>query len=159
MYDKKLLELKDRQERINIEIEEHTKADENYYITAGRVLAIAQNSLALFEHKEAKILEKRAFLNYLIQDAVVDENKAMAFSLRSPYNHILNFAEASFATSELKQNTAEALASSGILQPNRMTFSLELSEAPNTDFRTAKNPTVQTQKGQTDPQMIAGLPG
>lgn len=159
IYDKKLLEFKDRQERINIEIEEHTKADENYYLTARTVLGIARNALALFEHEKSKPEEKRAFLNYLIQDAVVDENKTLAFSLRSPYNHILNFTEASFATSELKQNTAEAPASSGILQPNRMTFSLELSETPNTDFRTAKNPTVQTRKGQTDPQMIAVLPG
>ena len=35
--------------------------------------------------------EKRVFLNYLLQKCVTNENK-LEFSLRSPYNHILNFA-------------------------------------------------------------------
>ncbi len=148
IYDKKLLELKDRQERINIEIEEHTKADENYYITAGRVLEIAQNSLRLFEHKEAKIEEKRAFLNYLIKDAVVDENKVMTFGLRSPFNHILTFAKATYSTSELKQNTAEARASSGTSSVAFDNYSLEPSEVLNTDFRTSRKLSVKARHGR-----------
>ena len=148
IYDKKLLELKDRQERINIELEEHTKADENYYLTAGTVLGIAQNSLKLFEHKEAKVSEKRAFLNYLIKDAVVDENKKLTFVLRSPYNHILNFTEATIATSELKQKTAETCASSGTLLMEPSSHAMGLSEELNTDFRTSRKPPVKTRHGR-----------
>ena len=148
IYDKKLLELKDRQERINIELEEHTKADENYYLTAGTVLGIAQNSLKLFEHKEAKVSEKRAFLNYLIKDAVVDENKKLTFVLRSPYNHILNFTEATIATSELKQKTAETCASSGTLLMEPSSHAMGLSEELNTDFRTSRKPSVKARHGR-----------
>jgi hypothetical protein len=36
-YDKKLKELKDKQYDINIQLDEHTKADESYYITASTV--------------------------------------------------------------------------------------------------------------------------
>ena len=148
IYDKKLLELKDRQERINLELEEHTKADENYYLTAGTVLGIAKRSLQLFEHKEAEVLEKRALINYLIKDAVVDENKKLTFALRSPYNHILNFSQATFATSELKQNTAETYVSSGTLLANSHEHSLKSSEALNADIRTSRKSLVKPQHGR-----------
>ena len=150
IYDKKLLELKDRQERINIEVEEHTKADENYYLTAATVLSIARRSLELFDSKEAKIEEKRALLNYLIKDAVVDENKTFTFALRSPYNHILNFAETTLATSELKQNTAEALASSGTLLVTSYIRSAGLSEVQEDGLQNLKKvPSEATTRGNS----------
>ena len=143
IYDKKLLECKDRQERINIELEEHTKADESYYLTAGTVLSLAQRALELFNHEKTEIAEKRALLNYLIQDAVVDENKKFTFALRSPFNHILNYSEAVYATSELQQKAAETRVSSGILPNSAPSYPLELSEELNTDFRTSKKSSVK----------------
>jgi site-specific DNA recombinase len=88
-YDEKLKEMKEKQYDINIQIEEHTRADENYYITASNVLNLAKNACELF--KSSEITEKRAILNYLLQNCVANENK-LEFSLRSPYNHILEFA-------------------------------------------------------------------
>ena len=88
-YDKKLKEMKEKQYDINIQIEDHTRADENYYITASTVLNLAKNAFELF--KSSEVPEKRAILNYLLQNCVANENK-LEFSIRSPYNHILTFA-------------------------------------------------------------------
>ncbi len=92
-YDKKLKELKEKQYDINIQIEDHTKADENYYITASNVLNLAKNAFELFEDlgRSSEVLKQRAILNHLLQNCVVNGNK-LEFSLRSPYNHILEFA-------------------------------------------------------------------
>ena len=88
-YDEKLKEMKEKQYDINIQIEDHTRADENYYITASTVLNLAKNALKLFESSE--VLEKRAMLNFLLQNCVA-KGKKLEFDLRSPFNHILAFA-------------------------------------------------------------------
>jgi hypothetical protein len=36
--------MKEKQYDINIQIEDHTRADENYYITASNVLNLAKNA-------------------------------------------------------------------------------------------------------------------
>ena len=81
--------MKEKQYDINIQIEDHTRADENYYITASNVLNLAKNAFELF--KSSEVLEKRAILNYLLQNCVAN-GKELEFYLRSPYNQILSFA-------------------------------------------------------------------
>ena len=87
-YDAKLKELKEKQYDINIQINDHTKADANYYITASNVLNLAKNASNLF--KSSEVNQKRTILNYLLQNCVIN-GKTLEFSLRSPYNHILTF--------------------------------------------------------------------
>ena len=89
-YDNKLKEMKQKQYDINIQLENHTKADENYYITASTVLNLAKNALSLFESSE--VLEKRAMLNFILQNCVAS-GKKLEFDLRSPFEHILTFAK------------------------------------------------------------------
>lgn len=88
-YDRKITEIKERQYEINLLIEEHTKADENYYLTASTILNIAKGALDLFESSEPN--EKRALLNYLLQNPEVN-GKKLTFSLRSPFNYIVDLA-------------------------------------------------------------------
>ena len=88
-YDRKLKELKEKQYDINIQIEDHTRADETYYVTASTVLNLAKNALNLFESSE--VPEKRALLNYLLQNYVVEGKKPM-FTMRSPFDSILSVA-------------------------------------------------------------------
>jgi hypothetical protein len=57
--------------------------------TASTVLNLAKNALNLFESSETE--EKRALLNYLLQNYVVDGKKPM-FTLRSPFDSILSVA-------------------------------------------------------------------
>ena len=80
-YDNKLKEMKQKQYDINIQLENHTRADENYYITASTVLNLAKNALSLFESSE--VLEKRAMLNFILQNCVAS-GKKLEFYFRSP---------------------------------------------------------------------------
>ncbi len=88
-YDKKFKELKERQYEINLHLEEHTQADENYYNTASTVLNLAKNALEIF--KGSEVPEKRKFLNYLLQNSIVNGRKPV-FTLREPFSTILTFA-------------------------------------------------------------------
>jgi len=90
-YDKKLKELKEKQHDIDIQLQEHTQADENYYITAGTVLNLAKGALSLFESlgRSSKVDKQRDLLNFLLQNCVAN-GKKLEFSLRSPFDEILN---------------------------------------------------------------------
>ena len=63
-------------------MEEHNKADENFYITASQVLDLSNRALEIFESSEVK--EKRALINLLLQNSLLSERKLL-FSLRSPF--------------------------------------------------------------------------
>ena len=82
LYQKKLKEYKERQTDILIQMEEHNKADENFYITASKVLDLANNALEIFESSEVN--EKRALMNLLLQNPLLSGRKLL-FSLRSPF--------------------------------------------------------------------------
>jgi DNA invertase Pin-like site-specific DNA recombinase len=86
-YDKKLKEFKEKQYDINIQLEEHTKADESYYLTASTVFNLAKDALELFESSE--VLEKRAILNYILQNYTVNE-KTPCITMRSPFKELLS---------------------------------------------------------------------
>jgi len=63
-------------------IEDHTKADEDFYITAPKILNLANRALEIFESSEVK--EKRALINLLLQNPLLSGQKLL-FSLRSPF--------------------------------------------------------------------------
>lgn len=88
-YDKKLKDFKDRQYEINNSLDEHTKADETYYITAATVINLAKHSKELFESSEPA--EKRAILNYMVQNYTINE-KTPCITMRSPFNELLILA-------------------------------------------------------------------
>jgi len=88
-YDKKLKELKDKQYDINIQLNEHTKADESYYITASTVFNLAKDAMELFESSE--VLEKRAIVNYLLSNYTINE-KTPCITMRSPFKELLSLA-------------------------------------------------------------------
>jgi len=68
-------------------MQNHSEADEEFYITANMVLNLAQRALPIFKSSEAN--EKRQFLGFLLQNCVLHEKK-LEFSLRSPFNLIAN---------------------------------------------------------------------
>ena len=80
-------ELKEKQYEIDSNLQNHTSADENYYITASTVFNLAKNALKLFESSE--IAERRALLNYLLQNLTARQ-KTLSFQLRSPFDVILD---------------------------------------------------------------------
>lgn len=90
-YDKKLQELKDRQYKLTIELEEHTKADHDYKTTISTVLNLSRQAKKIFENSEVE--EKRAFLNFLLQNGTMQGRNA-AFSLKKPFDSVLSLAYA-----------------------------------------------------------------
>lgn len=51
-YDRKLQELKDRQYRLNTELEEYNKADHEYHIQISTILNLARKTRTIFESFE-----------------------------------------------------------------------------------------------------------
>ncbi|MBI3632240.1 MAG: hypothetical protein HY225_02230 [Candidatus Vogelbacteria bacterium] len=89
MYDKRHQDYHDKIQLLNIELEEHTKADHDYQTTVATVFYIARRAKSIFESSEPS--EKRQFLNYILQNPTVN-GKNLEFTLRSPYNLLLELA-------------------------------------------------------------------
>jgi hypothetical protein len=90
MYDKKLKEYK-KQQDLFIQTEEHSKADENFYLTASKVLNLASRALQILESSE--VTEKRALLNFVLQNPVLSGRKLL-FKLKSPFDVIAQYGKA-----------------------------------------------------------------
>ncbi len=88
-YDKKHKELREKQYDLGMQLDDHTKADENYHIAASTVLSLAKRAAEIFESSEPE--EKNVLLNYLLQNPTVN-GKNVSYALRSPFNAILELA-------------------------------------------------------------------
>lgn len=88
-YDKKLQQFKDQQYRLDLEAEEHTKADHDYKLTISRVFSISHRVGSIFARSEPQ--EKRVLLNFLLQNPTVD-GKNLEFTLRKPFDTVLELA-------------------------------------------------------------------
>ena len=86
IYDKKHQQYQDELQLLNIELEEHAKADFDYQTTIATVFSVARRAKIIFESSEPS--EKREFLNYLLQNPKVN-GKNLEYSLRSPFNLVL----------------------------------------------------------------------
>lgn len=89
-YDKKLQELKDKQYQLGIELDEYTKADHEYHIHVSTIINLSRKMKEIFESSE--ILEKRAILNYLLQNPTVS-GKNLHYTLRKPFDTLLELAD------------------------------------------------------------------
>lgn len=90
IYDKKHQDYHDRLQLLSIEMEEHTQADHDYQTTVATVISLARRAKQIFESSE--VHEKRAFINYLVQNPTV-QGKKLAFTMRSPFNLVLELAD------------------------------------------------------------------
>lgn len=82
IYDKKHQEYKDQVQTLEIEMSEHNKADYDYQTTVAMVLSVARRAKTIFENS-SEVAGKRAFLNYILQNPVV-EGKILSFELKKP---------------------------------------------------------------------------
>lgn len=87
MYDSFLREYKEKQAELLSEMQDHSDADEQFYITANITLNIAKRAKEIFMSSEVE--EKRQFLGFLLQNCVLNE-KNLEFTLVSPFNLLLN---------------------------------------------------------------------
>jgi len=88
-YDKKLQDLKDRQYRLNLELDEHTKADHEYHIHVSTVINLCRRIRIIFEGSE--VSEKHAIINFVLSNLSVTDRK-LKYSLRKPFDAVLDLA-------------------------------------------------------------------
>jgi len=86
-YDELVKEYKLKQAEITRQIQNHSDADESFYLTANMVLSISKRVLPIFQSSE--IEEKRQILDFLLQNCTLKE-KTLEFTMRSPFNLIFN---------------------------------------------------------------------
>jgi hypothetical protein len=91
IYDRKHQDLQDKLQLLNIELEEHQKADYNYQTTVSTVISVARRARTIFENC-SEPSEKRVFLNYLLQNPTVKAKK-LEFTLSSPFDLVLELAD------------------------------------------------------------------
>ena len=89
-YDKKLQELKDKQYRLNVELDEYTKADHQYHIHVSVVINLSRRLGDIFE-SSSDPMEKRAILGFILQNPTVS-GKKLAFTLKKPFDTVLELA-------------------------------------------------------------------
>ena len=88
VYDKRLKEVKEKQRDIELQLENHTNADENYSLSATQLLSLAQRAVEIFKRSETE--EKRQLLNFVFQNFQL-KNKKLLFELRNPFQAILEY--------------------------------------------------------------------
>ena len=71
-------------------MEGQSKTDENFYLTAFKVLDLASRTLEIFE--SSKVTEKRVLLNFLLQNPVLS-GRNLLFKLKSPFDVIAQCAK------------------------------------------------------------------
>ena len=96
-YDKKVQELKDQQYQLNIELDEYTKADHQYHIHVSTVLDLSRRMGEIYESSE--VAEKRAILQYLLQNSVVD-GRTVELEVKKPFNVVLELAKEAIPANE-----------------------------------------------------------
>ncbi len=83
---KNIKNTKTRYSSFSLEAEEYEKGNFEYQNTVDTVLSVARRAKDIFESSEPQ--EKRAFLNYLLQNPSVQDKK-LTFTVRSPFNLVL----------------------------------------------------------------------
>lgn len=86
MYDKKVVEYKSEQNEILGQMQAHSDADQDFYLTANKVFSLAQRAAEIFESSEAT--EKRQLLSFLLQNCTLSGSN-LSFELKEPFNLIV----------------------------------------------------------------------
>jgi hypothetical protein len=86
MYDKKVAEYKTEQNEILSQMQAHSDADHDFYLTANKVFNLAKRAAEIFDSSEP--MEKRQLLNFLLQNCTLNGQK-LGFTLKEPFNLIV----------------------------------------------------------------------
>ena len=86
-YDTKSEELKETLYNIQIKLDAHSKADDNFVYTLESLILIASRAPELF--KSSKVEQKREILNLLLSNCTLADGK-LRFSLRKPFDALVN---------------------------------------------------------------------
>lgn len=87
-YDEKVKKYKTEQQDLLIQYEDHSNADESFYINAIKILDLASRAWELFESSEAE--EKTQLLNFILQNFSL-KGKKLSFEAKIPFSGILQY--------------------------------------------------------------------
>ena len=85
-YGSLLVEFKRKQSDILLQMEQHNRADENYYLEASRLLELSTKAHGLFESSNVDL--KRKLLTFILQNSKMDGIKLIP-ELKMPFDVIL----------------------------------------------------------------------
>lgn len=86
IYNKKLKEIKDKQQDILNKMQLNDDIDEEAHITLNTVLSLAKRAYDIF--KSSEVDEKRNILNFLLQNCELKEKKLL-YKLKAPFDTVL----------------------------------------------------------------------
>ena len=70
-------------------MQDHSRADQSYHVTASLVLDLAKRAFEIFQRSET--LEKRSLINFVFQNMKLRDGK-LVWELKEPFNIIVNYA-------------------------------------------------------------------
>jgi hypothetical protein len=70
-----------------LQLEDHTKGNQNFHITANKLIDLASRAWEIFESSEVQ--EKTQLLNFLLQNCEL-QGKKLSFKLKIPFEGILD---------------------------------------------------------------------
>ena len=85
-YDSLLAIFKRKQSDILLQMEQHNRANENYYLEASRLLELSTKAHGLFESSNVDL--KRKLLTFILQNSKMDGKKLIP-ELKMPFDVIL----------------------------------------------------------------------
>lgn len=97
-YDRKPKQYKEEQYDIEQQINDHTLADETFYLSATQLINVARKAVVIFERSEPH--EKRQLINFVFQNFVLNDRE-LVYEIRSPMKSIISCKK----TSDVKHKT------------------------------------------------------
>lgn len=88
-YDKKAIELRQRQKELNAELSLHNQADEKFSVTLTSLISLASKAYDIFE--SSKIAEKRKLINFMFSNLKIKAEK-LEYDLNKPFDLMVNKA-------------------------------------------------------------------
>ena len=88
-YDMKFKEYTDKESDLLQQMKEHHQANTNCAMTASLLLDLAKRAWEIF--KSSETLEKRALINFVLQNCVLD-NKKLEYDLKDPFATIVKYS-------------------------------------------------------------------
>ena len=84
-------EYNDKIQLLEIELQEHSRADFDYKTTIGTILSLARRAKSIFENC-SEPAKKRMFLSNILQNPRIIDGK-LDFSISSPFDLVLKLSE------------------------------------------------------------------
>jgi hypothetical protein len=100
-YDKKARELKQRQTEIALRIEQHQEGDGQFRATLESLISLASRAAELFERSKTE--QKRELIAFVFSNLQL-QGKTLEFSLRSPFDLMVNLQDHSGWLGDLDSN-------------------------------------------------------